>query len=114
MENLPSIHPYMGISRDEARGKFRICISSAYNAFGLIGPEFNGIVVFDNEARAVVADRLFCETTGYFGPSRAQVAAFEKMLTCPPAEFCRIVNDSGRNRRAISPSEFTAKKAKNK
>jgi hypothetical protein len=36
------------------------------------------------------------------------------MLTCPPAEFCRIVNDSGRNRRAISPSEFTAKKSKNK
>ena len=103
----PSIHPYMGVTRDEKRGDFRIIIYAAYNAMGLIGSEGNGIAIFDDLQRRVLADELGCETSGYFGPSARQIQIFERLLACTPKEFCDYVNKSGRNRWIVKPADVS-------
>lgn len=100
-QSLPSLGPYTWVSADTTRGRYRLAVYGAFNAFGLIGSEHNGIVVLDNVDMCVVADRLFQQDSGYFGPSASQMKALQTMLTCSPREFCNIVNSSGRNRHTI-------------
>jgi hypothetical protein len=100
---LPSVGPYTFVSADVTRGRYRLVVYGAYNAFGLIGSEKNGIAVLDDEDRCVVADELFIADSGYFGPSKAQVEGLRRLLTCSPKDFCKIVNSSGRNRHDITP-----------
>lgn len=107
---LPSVGPYTFVSADVTRGRYRLVVYGAYNAFGLIGSEKNGIAVLDNEARCVVADELFIADSGYFGPNKAQTRGLRTLLTCSPKEFCDIVNNSGRNRHDIKPSTVPAAK----
>lgn len=103
--SLPSVGPYVGVSADVKRGRYRLLLSGAYNACGLIGSEYNGIVVLDDQELQVVADRLFCADSGYFGPSDAQRIAFRRLLTCSPEQFADIINGSGRNRLTIRPED---------
>jgi hypothetical protein len=103
---FPSVGPYMGVTRDQVREfkngqRFRVLVFGAYNAMGLIGSEFNGLAVLDETRMAVLADRLGCEPSGYFGPSKAQLALFDQAMTCPWSEFQALINDSGRNRYEI-------------
>jgi PAS domain-containing protein len=100
----PSLGPYMGITHDAKRGRYRLLISGAYNALGLIGSEYNGIVVLDDETMQVVADRLFKQASGYNGPDWSQRNAFDRMLTCSPEEFAAIINLSGHRRFDIDPA----------
>lgn len=101
--HLPSVGPYTFVSADVTRGRYRLVVYGAFNAFGLIGSEKNGIAVLDNEDRCVVADELFIADSGYFGPSKAQAEGLRRLLTCSPTDFCNIINSSGRNRHNITP-----------
>jgi len=79
------VGPFMGVGFDKrvtfnCRNKsgprtrtFRIITYQAYNAFGLIGPEFNGVAVLDEDQKQVLCDNIEREQTGYFGVSAAQV-----------------------------------------
>jgi hypothetical protein len=92
------------VSRDVSRGRYRLVVYGAFNAFGLIGSEKNGIAVLDDEDRCVVADELFKEDSGYFGPSKAQLRGLLHLMTCDAKSFANIVNSSGRNRHSIDAS----------
>lgn len=53
--------------------------ATAYNAGGMIGPEYNGLVVIDSDNNHVVLDKHMRESSGSAGPSRRQVAEFERV-----------------------------------
>lgn len=78
-----------------------IGIAGAYNAFGLIGPEHNGIFVLDDTHKRVVLDR-HCESSegGYFGPSKAQWAELERLNNEGPRAFKAFINTHPRSRLA--------------
>lgn len=99
----PRLGPYMGILRDEKRGRYRLALYCAYNAGGLIGSEYNGIVVLDDKDRCVVADNL--------GVGRNQIKQsdiLDSLLACTPAQFAEYINNAPRARFTITPSEVTA------
>jgi hypothetical protein len=74
-----------------AGGKqFTLIISSAFNAYGLIGSEFNGIVCLNDTDLQVVFDQDCRETSGYYGPSDAQLRRFDALLAMPDDEFLRV------------------------
>ena len=81
---------------------FIVLISTAYNAYGLIGSEHNGIVVLDCDRMQVASDQIARELSGWGGPSAFQLATF-KWMTDPARwdDFRRAVNDSKRARYAI-------------
>lgn len=91
-----SIGPYYGVTHDvvcEKGGKrWRIIVYGAYNAYGLIGGEHNGVAVFDETTEEVILDKLDAETTGYYGPSDQQVWLFNKLVEMNWDEFRTYVN----------------------
>ena len=92
---------YTGITKNEDKifdngRKFKIIIYGAYNAFGLIGPEKNGVAIFDNDERRVVLDEHFREGTGYFGPSSKQLKEFDRIMEMEWSEFVGFVNNHPR------------------
>ena len=106
---FPRIGPYMGVTRDQkisfkagrkARN-FRVIIFGAYNACGLIGSEFNGLAVLDEDERAVLCDRIGCESSGYFGPSQSQLAEFDRVTGLSWPEFREFINSHDRTRYTI-------------
>lgn len=107
--SLPSVGQFMGVSRDEiiefsvdkAKRHFRVLLYGAYNAMGLIGPEFNGIAVLDEDNKAVVCDCICKEQSGYFGPSKRQIEEFGRVIKLPWPEFRDLVNKSERPRFAL-------------
>lgn len=96
------VGPYMGISRDATRtyngDKYRLVIYGAFNAMGLIGPEHNGIAVFNESNMTVTADKIGLINSGYFGPSETQLKQFIELLTCNDEKFRTAINSCGRNR----------------
>lgn len=104
----PRVGPYMGVSHDVTRGRYRLMVYGAYNAFGLIGSEHNGIAVLDNQDMCVVADRLFQQDSGYYGPSQRQLDALRFLQTCTPDQFCAAINESGRNRHDVTADTVEA------
>lgn len=109
ISTFPNIGPYMGVTVDKRVtfkvGKksrsFRVIIYGAFNAFGLIGPEKNGIAILDENERAVLADEIERESSGYFGPSKKQFQRAVDILKMPWPEFRELINNSGRNRYEI-------------
>lgn len=99
------VGPYEGVTMDAIRDigseKYRILLYAAYNAMGLIGSECNGIVVLSEDRCDIVCDELGRESSGYFGPSQAQLALFEKLSTCTAKEFRATVNASKRLRYSV-------------
>ena len=81
---LKQVGPYMGVQRDEIvkhHGRtFRLMLYGAYNAFGLIGSECNGIVVLDEDNMCVVLDEEAKISSGYFGASDKQKARFDELV----------------------------------
>lgn len=75
-------------------------IAGAYNAFGLIGPEHNGIFILDDTHKRVVLDRDTEESTGYFGPSPRQWARLKEIMELPEAEFRSLIFNHPRSRLA--------------
>ena len=99
----PRLGPYMGVTRDEKRGRYRLIKYNAYNAFGLIGTEYNGIAVLDDRLRAVLTDNL-----GVGLPSFRQDSLLDDLLECTPECFAGLINASPRARYTITPEEVTA------
>ena len=107
--DFPNIGPYMGVTVDKRvtfkdgrkKRNFRVIVYGAFNAYGLIGPEKNGIAILDEDNRAVLADEIERESSGYFGPSRAQFVRAVEILKMDWTDFRALVNGSGRNRYEI-------------
>lgn len=92
---IPTGHPYEYVARhctrvvdvDGVCVRIHILLSGAYNAYGLIGPEMNGIAVLNDTKKAVVVDMVCRETTGWYpgysGPSERQIDLFESLAEMP-------------------------------
>lgn len=91
-----NLGPYMSILADKTRGRYRLAIYQAYNAMGLIGTEYNGIVVLDNEEMEVVADNV-----GVGTGVPAQHELLGALLRCSPEEFAQAINSTHRVRHQI-------------
>jgi len=100
---LPSVGPYAYVSRDSVRadGRFRLVLYGAYNARGLIGSECNGVAVLDEVERAVVADEVAREGTGWGGPSARQRLEFDRLLALDDAAFRAEISAHPRARYSI-------------
>ena len=106
-----SVLPFMGVQFDKSvtfktrkdggtyKRTFRIITYQAYNAFGLIGSECNGVAVLDEDTKQVLCDEINKESTGYFGVSMAQVD-WAKTLSSGMkwGEFRRFINSHPRKR----------------
>ena len=101
----PSIGPFCGVTLDKTRkcgGRtYRLLVYRAYNAFGLIGSEFNGIAVLNEEDKNVVTDNIAKCSSGYDVPTREQIEEYTRLLRCSDKEFRETVNSSSRNRYEI-------------
>jgi hypothetical protein len=94
--SLPSEGPYVGISRDQivkkGKNRYRLLLYGAYNAFGLIGSEYNGICVLNEDDKNVVADNILQVDSGYFGPAKIQLDLFDKLVKMPNKQFRELIN----------------------
>jgi len=88
--------PFMGVQHERkvthGERTFHVFTYQAYNAFGLIGPENNGVAICDVDKKQVLCDGIDREGSGYFGVSEAQVRAFERVCSMPWEEFQTFVN----------------------
>jgi len=75
-----------------------IGIAGAYNAYGLIGSEYNGIFILDDDNKRVVLDRHCEEQSGYFGPSKAQWAEMKRIAELPATAFKNFCRNNPRYR----------------
>lgn len=99
--------PYCNVWGDALRnygddqGRLRLFISGAYSAMGLIGPEYNGIVVLDNKTMRVVADQVEGDPSGgfYIGkPSTFLMAKLQDLLAAPSEELHQYLTQCERYR----------------
>ena len=103
--SLPNIGRYIGVSYDRTRmfeesGRaFRIAVHGAYNALGLIGSEYNGVVIFDNDQQLVLCDKICQIDSGFYGPSQIQTSIakyYAEIATWE--EFQSFVNSHSQSR----------------
>ncbi len=80
--------------------EYAVGIAGAYDAFGLIGSEHNGIFVLDDTNRQVVLDQDTCEGSGYNGPSQRQWDALKRVMQLPDADFVKFITTHPRSRLA--------------
>lgn len=78
---------------------FTVVLSNAYNAGGIIGSEYNGIAILDENNRQVVLDRQV-EDRGFLGENRR--AEFESIRDMTWEQFTKYVRKSPRYRGGIS------------
>ena len=103
------IGPYMGIDFDEqvtfdtngSKRTFRVATYQAFNAYGLIGPEQNGVVIFDEDNRSVLCDRINEQSSGYFGVSWGQNQKAKELISMDWSEFQTFINNHNRSRNCI-------------
>jgi hypothetical protein len=101
-----NILPYMGVQYDVqvafAKDKvFRLATYQAYNAFGLIGSECNGIVVFDDVNKRVVCDEICKISSGWNGASPLAYDAINALGKMGWSAFREVVNAQSRLRHEI-------------
>lgn len=77
---------------------FLIGIATAYNAFGLIGTEQNGVFILDDTNKQVVLDRHAEGAAGGYGPSPDQIAARDELLALDDAAFLDFIEANPRFR----------------
>lgn len=53
--------------------------ASAYDAGGMIGPEYNGLLVIDSDNNSIVLEQHMREGSGSQGPTRSQRAEFDRL-----------------------------------
>ncbi len=97
------IGPYMHADgalrrRKVGRTMYVVGIAGAYNAFGLIGPEHNGLFVLDDTRKRVLTDRIGEEGSGYHGPSVSQWNVLKDAMTMTGPAFVKWVKQSPRYR----------------
>jgi hypothetical protein len=100
-----NVSPFTGVEFDQTitlNGRtFRVLTYQAYNAFGLIGPEKNGIAILNDDDRDVVMDEHFRQSSGYFGVGAKVVAEAKRICAMGWEEFQALCNNSPRSRYAI-------------
>jgi hypothetical protein len=104
--SLPRLDRYVGVSRDEVVGwdtpsgerNFRIILYGALDAYGLIGPEMNGIAILDEDNKSVVLDGECPQASGYYGPSREQLDRWGEIVDFDWLEFKNFVNKHPKSR----------------
>lgn len=94
-----TFNEHQGIPRS-----FTVLIAGAYNT-GIIGPEYNGIVVLDDDNRQVVLDRHCQESSGYYGPSARQKAEFERVMAMDWPAFTKFCRENQRYRGCLPDAE---------
>ena len=98
-------HPYQYESENDIFEKkfgdrtFTVILSNAYNAGGVIGSEYNGIAILDDNNRQVVLDRQV-EDRGFLGENRQ--AEFNSIKDMTWEQFIKYVRKSPRYRGGIS------------
>lgn len=105
--NLPSIKPFTFVWKDAKRtfgkGKkaqtFHVIGYGAYDAFGLIGTEFNGIAICSVTERCVITDNIAQGDVGDCGTPE-QRAEFDRIMSCSEDEFKVACKTLGRPRYA--------------
>jgi len=89
------------IARRTVQGTdYIIVIAGAYNAFGLIGPEHNGIAILDDTNKRVVLDQDTPQQSGYYGPSDAQWARLDELARMTNKAFLKTILTHPRSRLA--------------
>jgi hypothetical protein len=66
---------------------FIIGFATAYNAFGLVGSEKNGIFVLNKTKHDVVLDEHMRVGSGWYGPNAHHLAELQKLKAMPAAEL---------------------------
>ena len=87
--------------RFKVKGKTRtfiVGIANAYNAFGLIGSECNGIFVLDNDKKKVLLDEFHKTNNGWREPPAVVRAAFKEICEMSWPQFRSFVEGSPRFR----------------
>ena len=95
--SLKRIGPYVGVSTETTIkypvGSFHVWIYGAYDAFGLIGSECNGIAIADLRSNSMLLDGEAKVGTGWGGPAPQQIARFKEIKAMTWPEFQEFVND---------------------
>lgn len=92
-----NVGPYMYTRGDHTRAdRYRLVLYGAYNAHGLIGSEYNGIAVLDDNRRQVWCDNIGRQPSGWYTPEAEAPAVlvklFEKMKAMTTDELISFVN----------------------
>lgn len=89
-----------GALRTRVVGKitYKIGIAGAYDAFGLIGSEHNGLFILDDTNKRVILDRDTEEQSGYFGPSKRQWARLAEVVKSTDKAFLDLIHTHPRSR----------------
>jgi len=82
----------------EGSRRFLVAIYGAEDACGLIGCEYNGIAIFDENKKRVLLDRHMNKSSGWSGPSRIQREAMDRIMAMAWEEFQEFVNAHKRAR----------------
>lgn len=93
------IDPDTMIKKRAQRQTFIVGFSCAYNAFGLIGSEVNGIVVLNDTKKDVVLDEHLRADSGYFGPGDQHRKELERLKGLKPKEFMDFIGKHPRARK---------------
>lgn len=86
-------------TRKIGRTEYVFGIATAYNAFGLIGPEHNGLFVIDETNKRVLTDRVGpTQQSGYYGPNAEQMLFLAHVEAMSDEAFIDMVCKSERYR----------------
>ena len=104
-----NVGPYTGVQYDKTatfdtptgKRKFRFIVYQAYNAYGLIGSECNGVAILDEDKLQVVCDEISKQGTGWCGISPKQVQMAEGLIGMTWDNFQTFVNSQSRTRNSI-------------
>ncbi|MGY3582373.1 hypothetical protein ACVIGB_000703 [Bradyrhizobium sp. USDA 4341] len=81
---------------------FTVVVSSAYDA-GIIGTEYNGIAILDEDKTSVLLDQHLIASSGYSVPTRQQKAEYHRILGMNWAEFSEFCRTNKRFRKGVAP-----------
>jgi len=103
---LSNFGPYTGLDRKEQvkflNGRtFTLILYRAFNACGLIGTEYNGIGVMDDDERKVLVDNHAVVSSGFYGATPKQWLEFDRIKTLDWEGFRAFVNGHKRSRYSI-------------
>lgn len=99
--DMKKVGPYEAVTHDFVRDDgYRILLSGAYNAMGLVGTEYNGIAVLDERSKSVVTDCIGRQASGWYygqdgGPGERVTKLFEVLKQASPEDFTAQVNELG-------------------
>ena len=103
---LPRLGPYVGVQGKYVKKfknglSFRIAIYGAYDAYGLIGSEKNGILILDENKMQVLCDEICIADSGYFGATQTQRAMLFDIKMMKWKAFQNMINNHKRSRYTI-------------